>query len=230
MIYFLASLIIALFLTPFPSLGKENVAQQVRDLVKRVDTRYASTKDFQADFTQETRIEGFDTPLQSSGRVYIKKPGYLRWDYAKPSEEYIYVHDDQLQMYVPKHNQILKGNLTMMVATKAPLHLLQGVGKLTEHFEVHPTDNGRTGEGGLPLLTLIPKDHGQPGSSSVTRIVSEIQPDTFFIQSIALHEVSGNISTFRFTNVKANTGIDDTVFTLDPPEGVVIVEDVLPQS
>lgn len=217
-------------LTPFPVLGKENVAQQVRDLVKRVDTRYATTKDFQADFTQETRIEGFDTPFHSSGKVYIKKPGYLRWDYTEPSVEQIYVNDDQLQMYVPKHNQILKGNLTMMVATKAPLHLLQGVGKLAEHFEVHPTDNGRTGEGGLPLLTLIPKDQGQSGSSSVTRIVSEIQPETYFIRTIALHEVSGNISTFRFTNVKANTGIEDTVFTLNPPEGVVIVDDVLPQS
>ena len=230
MTYVIVSLLTAFLLNPFPALGKENVAQQVRDLVKRVDNRYASTKDFQADFTQETRIEGFETPFHSSGRVFIKKPGYLRWDYSQPSVEQIYVHDDHLQMYVPKHNQILKGNLSMMVATKAPLRLLQGVGNLTEHFEVQPTDNGRTGEGGLPLLTLIPKDHGQQGSSSVTRIVSEIQPGTYFIRSIALHEVSGNVSTFRFTNVKANTGIDDTVFTLVPPEGVVIVEDVLPQS
>ena len=117
----------------------------------------------------------------------------------------------------------------MMVAMKAPLHLLQGMGKLTEHFEVHPTDNGRAGMGGLPLLTLIPKKHGQAGSS-VTRIVSEIQPDTYFIRSIALHEVSGNVSTFQFTNFKANTGIDSTIFTLEPPEGVVIVEDALPQG
>jgi len=227
---FIVSLVIGLSLISFPAIGKENVEDQVRALVKRVDSRYATTKDFQADFTQETHIEGFDTPLQSSGKVFIKKPGYLRWDYAEPTVEHIYVHDDRLEMYVPKHNQILKGNLTMMVATKAPLHLLQGVGKLTEHFEVQPTDDGRTGEGGLPLLTLIPKNHGQPGSSSVTRIVSEIHPDTYFIRSLALHEVSGNISTFRFSNVKANTGIDDTVFTLDPPEGVVIVEDVFPHS
>ena len=223
------SSVIALLLTSLPVSGAETVEQRVRDLVNHVDSRYTRTKDFQADFTQETQIEGFDTRFQSSGRVYIKRPGYLRWDYTKPSVEQIYVHDDQLQMYVPKHNQILKGNLTMMVAMKAPLHLLQGVGKLTEHFEVYATDNGRTGKGGLPLLTLIPKKRGQP-ESSVTRIVSEIQPGTYFIRSIALHEVSGNISTFQFTNVQANTGIDDTVFTLEPPEGVVIVEDVFPQG
>ena len=226
----LAGFLMAVSLISFPAWGKENLDQQVHELVARVDARYAATKDFRAEFTQETRIEGFETPLQSSGRVFIKKPGRLRWDYLEPSVEHIYVHNDRLEMYVPQHNQILKGNLTMMVATKAPLALLQGAGKLAEHFEVHPTDNGRTGEGGLPLLTLIPKNHGQPGSSSVTRIISEIQPGTFFIRSLALHEVSGNISTFRFTNVKANTGIDDTVFTLNPPEDVVIVEDVLPQG
>ncbi len=226
----IASVLIGLSFLSFPALGEENVEDQVRALVKQVDSRYASTKDFQADFIQETQIEGFDTPFQSSGRVFIKKPGYLRWDYTEPTVEHIYVHDDHLEMYVPKHNQILKGNLTMMVATKAPLHLLQGAGKLTEHFEVQPTDNGRTGEGGLPLLTLIPKRHGQAGTPSVTRIVSEIQPETYFIRSLALHEISGNISTFRFSNIKANEGIDDTVFTLDPPAGVVIVEDVLPQN
>ena len=228
--FILAGLLMAVSLAPFPVWGKETLAQQVHDLVTRVDARYAATKDFQADFTQETRIEGFETPLKSSGRVFIKKPGHLRWDYLDPSVEHIYVHNDQLEMYVPQHNQILKGNLTMMVATKAPLALLQGAGKLAEHFEVHPTDNGRTGEGGLPLLTLIPKNPGQSGTSSVTRIISEIQPGTYFIRSLALHEVSGNISTFHFTNVKANAGIDNTVFTLNPPEGVVIVEDVLPQG
>ena len=118
----------------------------------------------------------------------------------------------------------------MMVAMKAPLQLLQGMGKLTEHFEVHPTDDGRVGKGGLPLLTLVPKNYGRSRLSSVARIVSEIQPDTYFIRSIALHERSGNISTFQFTNAKANTVLDDTMFTLEPPEGVVIVEDALPQG
>ena len=199
-------------------------------LVKRVDARYAQIKDFQADFVQETRIQGFDTPLRSSGRVYLKKPGRLRWDYMEPSVEHIYVHQDQLAMYVPAHNQVLKGSLTMMVSTKAPLRLLQGVGKLAEHFSVAPTGAGEKGEGGLPLLTLIPKPVSGSPPSSLVKIVSEIQPRTYLIQSLALHEKNGNVSTFRFSNFKVNKGLDDTVLILNPPEGVVIVEDFLPKS
>ncbi len=216
--------------------GLTTVAQargsdDVEALVTRVDARYAQIKDFQADFVQETRIQGFDTPIRSSGRVYLKKPGRLRWDYLEPSVEHIYVHQDQLSMYVPAHNQVLKGSLTMMVSTKAPLRLLQGVGKLAEHFSVAPAGDGEKGESGLPLLTLIPKTlPGSPPSSSLVKVVSEIQPRTYLIQSLALYEKNGNVSTFRFSNFKVNKGLDDRVLILNPPEGVVIVEDFLPKS
>ena len=126
-------------------------------LVTRVDARYAQIKDFQADFVQETRIQGFDTPLRSSGRVYLKKPGRLRWDYMEPSVEHIYVHQDQLSMYVPAHNQVLKGSLTMMVSTKAPLRLLQGVGKLAEHFSVEPTGVGEKGDRRVAVIDADPQ-------------------------------------------------------------------------
>lgn len=219
---------LCLVLLPLFAHGKE--PETITALVSHVEARYAQTNDFQADFVQETRIEGFDTPLRSSGRVYLKKPGRLRWDYLEPSVEHIYVHEDQLAVYVPHHNQVVKGSLTMMVATKAPLQLLQGAGQVTEHFSVHPTGEEEVGEGGLPLLTLIPKTPPGSASSSIAKIVSDIQPDTYFIQSLALHERNGNVSTFRFSNFKANTGLHEAVFTLNPPEGAVIVEDVLPQS
>ena len=194
-------------------------------LVKRVDAQYAQIEDFQADFVQETYIQGFETPLRSSGRVYLKKPGRLRWDYLDPSVEHLYVEQDEVAMYVPAHQQVLKGNLTMMASTKAPLRLLQGVGKLADHFSVEST--GEVGEGGLPLLTLIPNP--LPGSvpSSLVKIVSEIQPRTYFIQTLSLYESSGNVSTFRFSNFKANKGLDEALFILDPPEGVVVLEDIL---
>lgn len=213
-----------------PMVAQGQGSDDVDALVRHVDAQYAQLKDFQADFVQEMHIQGFETALQSSGRVYLKKPGRLRWDYTEPSVEHIYVDQDELALYVPAHNQVLKGSLTTTVATKAPLQLLQGVGKLTEHFSVHRTGNGETGEGGLPLLTLIPKSRPDSAPSSIVKIVSEIQPHTYFIQTLSLHEKNGNISTFRFSNFKANKGLDETVFTLDPPEGVVIVEDFLPKS
>ena len=223
-------IVIGCVLVVVPALAQAKASSELGALVDRVDAQYAQITDFQADFVQETRIQGFDTPIRSSGRVYLKKPGRLRWDYITPSVEHIYVHQDELAMYVPAHNQVIKGSLTMMASTKAPLRLLQGVGKLAEHFSVGPTGDGEKGEGGLPLLTLIPKPVAGAPPSSLVKIVSEIQPRTHLIQSLALHENNGNVSTFRFSNFKVNKGLDDTVLILNPPEGVVIVEDILPKS
>ncbi len=219
---------VGLLCVPAPAPGADR--NELQALVNRVDARYAQISDLQADFVQETRIEGFDRLLRSSGRVFLKKPGLLRWDYLEPSVEHIYVRENQLEMYVPAHNQVIRGDLTLMVATKAPLQLLRGAGTLTEHFVVQPTAQETVSEGALPLLTLIPRTTPGSAPSSIARVVSEIQPGTYFIQSLALHEVSGNVSTFRFSNFKADTGLRETLFILNPPEGVVIVEDVFPQS
>jgi len=225
-----AWIVIGCVLVVIPVLVQAKASDELGALINRVDAQYAQIKDFQADFVQETRIQGFDTPIRSSGRVYLKKPGRLRWDYLEPSVEHIYVHEDQVAMYVPAHNQVLKGSLTMMVSTKAPLRLLQGVGKLAEHFTPQPTGDGEKGEGGLPLVTLIPKRVAGAPPSSLVKIVADIQPRTHMIQALALHEKNGNVSVFRFSGFKVNKGLEDAVLILNPPEGVVIVEDFLPKS
>ena len=94
--------------------GTKKTLQEVHEIVKKIQARYEKTKDLQADFTQKTKIEGFTTPVVSSGRVYIKKPGRLRWDYVEPSAQEIYVNKDDVRMYVPEHKQVLVGKLTQI--------------------------------------------------------------------------------------------------------------------
>ena len=104
----------------------EKALKEVREVVKQLQSRYEKTKDLQADFAQKTTIEGFERAITSSGKVYIKKPGRLRWNYLDPSVEDIYVNRDDVKVYVPEHKQVLVGKLTQMAASKAPLELLLG--------------------------------------------------------------------------------------------------------
>lgn len=199
-------------------------AREIRDVVKKLQSRYERTKDLQAEFKQTTRIEGFATPITSSGRLYIRKPGLLRWDYLDPTVEEIYVNRNDVMMYVPEHKQVLIGKLTQMAASQAPLQLLQGVAKLDEEFTVEPTREGERGEGGLPLITLLPKQADAEAMRTVVRLVLEVQPKTYFIKSVSIHEISGNISTFQFSNLKANTDLSKSVFQFDVPAGVEVVK------
>ena len=220
---FNAAWVTVLLVLGMQSLGQASPMKQVLDLVSKVDSRYEQTTDLQADFSQETKIEGFETQLSSSGRVLLKKPGMLRWDYVEPSVEQIFVDGDDVLVYTPEHKQVVKANLTQIAASKAPLALLQGAGKLAEQFDVVPTEQEASGQGGLPLITLVPKQE-EKDRSAVTRVVLEIDPSSFLIKKMDLHEISGNISTLRFSNIQVNQGIDTTQLKLNVPEDVIVVD------
>ncbi|OQW33125.1 MAG: hypothetical protein A4E19_07220 [Nitrospira sp. SG-bin1] len=202
---------------------EEKALQEVRDVVKQLQARYEKMKDLQADFSQKTKIEGFDRSVTSAGKVYIKKPGRLRWDYVDPATEQIYVNQDDVKMYVPEHKQVLVGKLTQMAASKAPLELLQGAAKLDESFEIEPTPGKDRGVGGLPLITLIPKAKEQESTQNLQRIVVEVFPKTYFIRTVSLHEVSGNVAVFEFSNLKPNVGLGNEVFDFKAPPDAEIV-------
>ncbi|MFZ1803860.1 MAG: outer membrane lipoprotein carrier protein LolA [Nitrospira sp.] len=201
----------------------EKALQEVREVVKQLQARYEKTKDLQADFSQKTKIEGFERPVASSGKVYIKKPGRLRWDYLDPATEQIYVNQEDVKVYVPEHKQVLVGKLTQMAASKAPLELLQGAAKLDESFEIEPTRGRDRGVGGMPLITLIPKAKVQESTQNLQRIVVEVFPKTYFIRTVSLHEVSGNVAVFEFSNLKSNLGLGNEVFDFKTPADVEVV-------
>jgi outer membrane lipoprotein carrier protein len=201
----------------------DKALQAVREVVKQLQARYEKMKDMQADFSQKTKIEGFERPVTSAGKVYIKKPGRLRWDYLDPATEQIYVNQDDVKVYVPEHKQVLVGKLTQMAASKAPLELLQGAARLEESFEIEPTPGKDRGVGGTPLITLIPKAKEQESTQNLQKIIVEVFPKTYFIRTVSLHEISGNIAVFEFSNLKPNVGLGNEVFDFKVPPDVEVV-------
>ncbi|GKS65408.1 outer-membrane lipoprotein carrier protein [Nitrospira sp.] len=201
----------------------EKALHEAREVVKQLQSRYEKTKDLQADFSQKTKIEGFERPVMSSGKVYIKKPGRLRWDYLDPASEQIYVNHDDVKMYVPEHKQVLVGKLTQMAASKAPLELLQGAAKLNESFDVEPTTGTARGAGGIPLVTLTPKDKRNDAAQNLQKIVLEVFPKTYYIRTVSLYEISGNVAVFEFSNLKPNLGLGNEVFDFQAPPDTEVV-------
>jgi len=224
--------VLALVLAVFLLGGKEWVGAaeegtkegEVREVVQKLQARYEQTKDLQADFKQTTKIEGFATPITSSGKVYIKKPGRLRWDYLDPNPEEIYVNGNEVKLYVPEHKQVLVGKLTQMAASQAPLELLQGVAKLEEQFDIDPAGSGERMDGGVPRLTLIPKSGGSESVRTVAKIVLDLNPKSYYIQKVSIHETGGNVATFQFSNLKANSGVKSNLFEFTVPPGVEVVK------
>jgi outer membrane lipoprotein carrier protein len=192
-------------------------------VVSRVDDRYAKTQDLQGEFTQETIIEGFETGFKSTGRFYLKKPGLLRWDYLEPSKENIYVDGDEVMMYVPEHQQVVKGTLTQIAASKGPLALLLGVGKLSKQFTVLESPEASSDSQKMPDLTLIPKPDGDT-APTIKKILLQLFTDSYLIQTITIFETSGNISRVHFDHIQVNQGLATNLLKFTLPPDVVVVD------
>ena len=73
-------------------------------------------------------------------------------------------------------------------------------------------------------MTLIPKQGRSEPDRAIQRIVIEVQPKTYFLKTIALHEVSGNVATFEFSDLKPNGGLADELFEFKTPPDVEVVK------
>ena len=70
-------------------------------IARRVQAFYAQTKDFSASFRQHYTYVAIGRTEDSEGLVRVKKPGLVRWDYAKPEKRTLYLQGKTLWIWRP---------------------------------------------------------------------------------------------------------------------------------
>jgi outer membrane lipoprotein carrier protein len=176
-------------------------------LAARVQAFYERTKDLQARFAQTYTYAGFGRRQVSSGTLKVKKPGRMRWDYEKPAPKTIAVSGSRLVQYEPDENQAYVDDRFDASAMSAAVAFLLGKGDLTHEFDV-----SLDGSGALllrpkepdPRVDVIALTVGEEGEVKATRVV----------------DGSGNVNEVRFSDVRRNVGLPDSVFELKLPSGV----------
>ena len=68
-----------------PAAAGRPPSEDAAALAAKVQATYERTRDLEARFAQTYTYSGFGRRQVSSGRVLVKKPGMMRWDYEKPS-------------------------------------------------------------------------------------------------------------------------------------------------
>jgi outer membrane lipoprotein carrier protein len=194
------------------------------EVIEKIQSVYETTRDLQADFHQVTRFEGFEAVVASSGKLYIKKPGRLRWDYAEPNQNEVVVSQDRVWLFTPELKQVIISPFALLSDSQMPLHFLMGVGRLDQDFEIkwaEPKDAADTATGQERLvLTLLPKDK----KAGLDKIRMEVHPKQYFITQLDLFESNGNTSSFTFSRIETNVGLKDKLFIFTAPKGVEIIE------
>ena len=187
------------------------------ELATALQRTYDGIRDFSADFTQLYEGGVLRKKAVERGKVFVKKPGRMRWNYTSP-EEKVFVSDGrQIQLYVPADKQVIVTPVPADDQATSAVLFLMGKGNLTRDFMV------THGEGAKPntfVLLLKPKTR----QAEYDWLQLTVDRKSLQILELTAGDQQGGRSTFQFTNFKENPGVADKTFAFSPPRGTEIVK------
>ena len=180
-------------------------------LAARVQDRYATIRDFTADFTLTT-TSGLSLGGGSDrGKVIVKKPVRMRWTLETGSRHQVVSDGTRLFNYFPKDKVVSEVSLNQQTSTA--LLLLTGRGDITRDFTAKMAPSQPAGEWRLTLTPRTP----QP---DYTQITLAVERTTLRLMGLEILDDQGTVRAFRFSNLRENQGIADSVFAFRIPPGV----------
>ena len=77
------------------------------ELAQALQRQYDTVKDFSADFVHAYQGGVLRKQISERGRVLIKKPGKMRWDYTAPEPKLFVSDGTKIYSYIPQDKQVI---------------------------------------------------------------------------------------------------------------------------
>jgi outer membrane lipoprotein carrier protein len=205
-------------LSPSP-LFAQQAQRSAADVAQQLQKKYDTIRDFTADFVHAYEGGALRKQITERGRLIVKKPGKMRWDYAAPDQK-LFVSDGlKMYSYIPQDKQVIVSNVPQDDQATTPTLFLAGKGNLVRDF--------------TPSLVPVPK--GMPADSLCLKLVPKaaqrdydwlvlvVDPNSLDFRGLVTVDAQGGVSSFSFTNMKINTNPADKEFAFKIPRGVDVV-------
>ena len=194
------------------------VVGQVKASEAALNRFFTEVKTLTAQFAQVVVDESGMTLEQSSGTVFLSRPGKFRWDYKSqdsdlPQGQQIIADGQYIYMYDPDLEQVTRRGLKDAMGQVPSLLLVQSGTNIEEHFLL--TDFGLTD--GLNWVALKPIDEDAGYQQLMIGFKGEQ------ISQLMLLDGLGNETRLQLSQVQENVDVAASVFNFDPPENTDVL-------
>jgi outer membrane lipoprotein carrier protein len=170
-------------------------------------------------FRQSLISGALGTTASESGRMYLERPGRLRWDYLEPEKKVALLLGDRTALYLEDERLLSRGRLSGEEGLFP--RLLAGRDRVDELFAATLVATPATGGKGSYRIRLVPKaDRG-----ALTEVTLTLRPPAFSIEGAELLDETGNRTSYTFSNIRRNRGLPDGLFAFEPPPGTEVVDE-----
>jgi outer membrane lipoprotein carrier protein len=165
-----------------------------------------------ADFSQTVYDERGEVLEQAAGRMYMQRPGRLRWDYRSPYRQQVVADGTRVWLYDEGLEQVTVQPLNEVLSA-TPLALLSGNDPLESVFDIESL----SARGQLTWYRLQPL---QPQAELNTLRLGFAQGN---LQVLEMEDGLRRRTRIALANVERNPDLDPMLFRFEPPPGVDVI-------
>ncbi|MGB7759695.1 MAG: outer membrane lipoprotein carrier protein LolA [Bryobacteraceae bacterium] len=187
---------------------------QLGNLLAAVEARYNHAKTLEVLFQEQYTRQG-EPHRAEGGRLQLRKPGKMRWDYTQPQGKLFVCDGKYLYLYTPADNRAERMKLTETEDMRAPLAFL--LGKL--HFEKEFRNLKAERAGGGWRITAEPKTDDLP-----YRAVEFVVAQDGRIGEVKVTSYDQAVLDFHFDQEKMDPPLSAGLFQFRLPPGAQLTE------
>lgn len=208
---------LVLLLSAVAAFGARAQTPTAAELARKMQARYATIRDFTADFMSVSEDALLHKKTSQRGNVRIKKPGRMRWIYSAPDKNQLWADSVKLYWYEPGARQVYVSDLPKADEPSTAFNFLAGLGDLVRDFTPSLPSVQNEGEWRLALVPKVP----QSDFASLTLVVDA---KSFALKGYTTVDAQGATLTMTFANMRENVGLPDSDFTFNLPKGVDVIK------
>jgi outer membrane lipoprotein carrier protein len=185
-------------------------------IVAGVEARY-NVAGFTADFEQESILKAMQVTDTASGRLMIRQPGKMRWEYVTPEPQTIITDGNDLWVHRPEENQVLVGKAPALFGEGKGAGFLSNIKMVRKSFQVtlEPEESAARYR-----LRLVPNK----ATVDLTAVNLKIDKQTFDLVEIATFNVYGDETRIQLKNIDFGAPPAESLFRFEVPAGADILE------
>lgn len=188
----------------------------LEEILTAVENRYEGSG-FSARFAQESTLKAMQITDYASGKLLIKHPGMMRWEYEKPDRQLIITDGKNLWVYRPEDNQVMIGEAPIYFGEGKGAGFLSDIKIIRRQFNIFLE---KQAPDGYYVLKLLP----QKETFDLSAIYLSISEKNFNVARIVTLNSYGDETRIDLSDFQFKQNPDEAMFTLDVPEGADVLE------
>jgi outer membrane lipoprotein carrier protein len=192
-------------------------------VLAKVQSFYDGTTDFRATFTQTYTQTVYGTKTTSKGKLRVKKPGMMVWDYDKTDNPDFWVDNDLVWVVERDTKQVIKRNIGGSDFAGAEKFLFGGE-KLIDEFLVRPAKGKSAEKIAMPGHTVIElKPKKENPHYKMLRLV--VDDKTGRVDAFVILNSDESTNHFVLEGYERNVGQDAADFKFVKPKDFVEIRE-----